>query len=318
MEREITDCSDHTHFLTVLLRTQGDRLNCLQDALLCLAAQTDRDFDVICLVHNAEPESLLAVHALVASVPQWLRERIRVVEVNGGTRARPLNAGVEEARGSYIAVYDDDDLLFADWVEQFHTAAKAAPRRIIRACVVTQQIEPAMWRSGAGLRSISLPEGTYPASFDPLDHFRQNRSPFMSLAFPRELFSVFGLRFDQTLDVCEDWDFLLQASQLCGVEQAEAITAIYRRWNGGTHSAVTHSESVWRSNEKRIIAKLASSPVMLPTGSAHRLHRDVPETVVETVADSAQLEAILNSTSWRVTKPIRHAARIAKRVRRRR
>ena len=47
-------------FLTVLVRTQGKRIEPLRDALLCLAAQSDQDFEVIVLDHDSEPDAAAA------------------------------------------------------------------------------------------------------------------------------------------------------------------------------------------------------------------------------------------------------------------
>src|SRR5699024_9550868 len=141
--------------------------------------------------------------------------RVRLVDVRGGGRARPLNVGIELARGHYISVFDDDDLVLANWVEGFLAASVSAEGKLLRSLVATQTVVPEQWSQDAhGFRSMSWPKAEYARSFDLYDHLIVNHSPFMSWAFPSHLFSMLGVRFDEQLAVCEDWDVILQGSLL--------------------------------------------------------------------------------------------------------
>lgn len=295
-------------FLSVLLRTQGKRIEPLKDALLCLSAQTDESFEVIVVDHDADETGAVAVREAIAAQPARFRERIRVVEVSGGSRAKPLNAGVAAARGEYIAVYDDDDLVFANWVEELHNGAERGGGRLVRGMVANQTVRPELWpQDQEGFRSLSWPKAEYPAEFDQLAHLVVNYSPFMSWAFPRRLFAQFGFRFDEELSVCEDWDVILRGSLLCGVEDTGEITAIYRRWEGGASSYTLHSADSWKWSEARVIEKLNASVVLLGPGSV--------EKVRELLGDRGareHLAALINSPSWKLARPLRGAVRVAR------
>jgi len=263
-------------FLTVLLRTQGKRIEPLKDALLSLAAQTDQDFEVVVLEHDATPANALLVREILARQPEEFASRIRLVEVLGGLRAKPLNEGVRIARGHYVAVYDDDDLIFANWVESFHSAARESDGRLLRAVVANQTVTPEPWPQGhPGFRTKSWPAAHYPATFDQLKHLLVNYSPFMSWAFPRSLFATYGIRFDEELTVCEDWDVILRGSLLCGVEEVQVLTAIYRRWEGGESSYTSHSTESWRASEQRVIDRIDENVMMMPPGSMQQMRRMV-------------------------------------------
>jgi glycosyltransferase involved in cell wall biosynthesis len=291
-------------FLTVLLRTQGNRIEPLKDALLCLLAQTDADFEVLLLVHNAGKSESAAVESVVEQQPPQFAERIRVVTVDGGTRGTPLNEGLSLAEGSYIAVYDDDDLVFANWVEEFHRLAGEAGGRVLRATTAVQSVSIATWPQGQeGFSTSSWPAADYPKTFDVLEHFRVNQSPFMSLAFPSVVFSKLGLTFDERLAVCEDWDIILRASLFCGVEDVNALTSIYRRWETGSSSYSDHSSTVWKSAEARVVDKMNSRPIVLPPGAV--------EEIRQLLADREQYADILNSRAWKLSRPIRGVVRIA-------
>ena len=290
-------------FLSVLLRTQGQRIEPLKDALLCLSGQTDEDFEVILIDHAAPPEAAAEVRRIVDQQRPSFRDRITVVEVQGGSRARPLNVAVGAARGRYIAVYDDDDLVFGNWVEEFHKASERGDGRLIRSIVATQQVRPETWSSGAiGFRSLNWPKAEYAKTFDQLAHLRSNHSPFMSWAFPSILFSKFGLEFDEKLSVCEDWDMILRGSLLCGVDQADALTAVYRRWEGASSSYTIHSTDAWRQSEARVIHKLNRGSVIFPAGTIEQIR-----SLIGSDESARQLQLVMGSWSWRLTKPIRLA-----------
>jgi Glycosyl transferase family 2 len=300
------DGDDDGTFLTVLLRTQGRRLEGFKDSLLCLAAQTCQNFELIVLVHNADAEASDEVDRIVGrQIPSFAR-RINVVHLAGGGRATPLNVGVAQARGRYVAAYDDDDLLFAHWVEAFREASQTANGRMLRAIVATQGVSPEMWPyDEAGFRSTTWPHADYAKSFDQLDHLVVNHSPFMSWAFPRSLFQTVGVRFDEELDVCEDWDVILQGSLLLGVQSIDSLTSIYRRWDGGKSSYTEHSEAEWRTSEHRVIDRLNRSVLLFPPGTVDRVRGQLMSRPSESF--EAELRDIYGSRSWRLIRAVRRA-----------
>lgn len=292
-------------FLTVLLRTQGVRIEPLRDALLCLAAQTDRDFEVVVVGHDIAPDQTALVKSIVDGYADLLPSHPQFLQVNGGTRARPLNTGFDRARGDYIAVFDDDDLVFANWVEEFHQTAQEFPGQLLRAQTATQQITAEVWHSGEhGYRTLSWPLAEYAPKFDQLDHLAANRSPFMSIAFPRRLFTDLGVQADEMLDVCEDWDLILQGSFLLGVADVPALTAIYHRWKTGASSYTRHSETTWRASERRVLDKLDSSVLLLAPGQIHRIR-----SMLGDEGYRAEYEQVVSSSSWRLTAYLRDARR---------
>lgn len=262
---------DAAPFLSVLVRTQGKRIEPLEDAILCLAAQTDQDFEVLLLAHDAEPEASARIRHIVDRQVPSFRERITVVDVEGGHRGVPLNRGLERARGRYIAVYDDDDLVFANWVEEFHRAARSS-QRLLRAVTATQRVQPEDWSAGqGGFRTLSWPKADYAKTFDQIAHLLVNHSPFMSWAFPAALFRVLGFRFDEDLAVCEDWDLILTGMLAFGVTDVPHLTAVYRRWENGESSYSRHSLESWAASEQRIIDRIDEAPILLAEGSMHLL-----------------------------------------------
>jgi glycosyltransferase involved in cell wall biosynthesis len=260
------------YFLTVLVRTQGKREEALKDALLCLASQTDSDFHVVILAHDAKGKNAAMLERIVARQEPSFRDRINIVPVKGGSRAKPLNVGIGHIRGNYVSVFDDDDLLFANWVEVFKEGANASPGTVQRAISAAQHVKPETWpQGGDGYRTVTWPEVPYPETFEILDHFEVNKSPFMSIAFPAIIFTKLGLRFDEELSVCEDWDLILQAALLCGVNSLKELTSIYRMWDGVETSYTKHSEDSWRASEAKVKARVNDKVQLIPIDTVDRI-----------------------------------------------
>ena len=272
------DLNSDAPFLSVLLRTQGKRLEPLKDSLLCLAAQTDQDFEVVLLVHDAAADATAEIERIVQWQVASFRKRITVVEVAGGHRGVPLNRGVEIAKGRFVAVYDDDDLVFAHWVEAFRQASLTSDR-LLRSITATQRVRPEAWSAEqAGFRTLNWPAAEYAKSFDQLAHLLVNHSPFMSWAFPAALFRVLGFRFDEELTVCEDWDLILTGMLAFGVTDVPHLTAIYRRWEHGESSYSRHSIASWAQSEQRVIDRIDAGSLLLAPGSMSQLRPIMVQT----------------------------------------
>jgi hypothetical protein len=111
----------------------------------------------------------------------------------------------------------------------------------------------------------------WPSSYDTIDHLWANHTPFMSIAFPVEVFHDLEMRFDETLSTTEDWDLTARAAMICGVASVPEVTSVYRWWTNGESSRSVHSQDEWVLNHNRIIRKLDSMPLLLPTGTASRI-----------------------------------------------
>lgn len=292
--------------LSVIMRTQGSRPEATRDALLCLAAQTDGRFELILVGHDV---SETAVERLIADQPQWLRDRTRVLTVEGGTRSRPLNHGLAQACGSHIAVLDDDDLVLPEWVGAFLDGAQSSPSRLLRAQAVAQPVGALEWPDGvAGYQNVG-DATAYPTRYDLADHLRVNRTPFMSFAFPRAWLTLRG-GADEQLEVCEDWDLGLRAAGELGVLDLPIQTAVYRRWTTGGDSYDRHDTAAWRRDMERVLEKADERTLVIGPGGARRL-----EELSRDGERAEELDGVYAGASWRVTASLRWARRQLRRLR---
>lgn len=308
-------------FLSVVVRTRGDRAS-LIDALTSLAAQTDDDFEVLVMVHHDDPDVVARVQRSVDAFAVDFSARVRVVAVREGRRSRPLNAALVEASGRYLAMLDDDDVVTADWVERFRDGAEESPGTIVRAPCVLQWTE----RSAGGAVAVTGFEDPYPARFDYFDHVRRNRSPSCSYAVPLAAVRAFGVEFDEHLDACEDWKFLMDIARWTGVTDAvgsdrPTATSIYRRSrDGGGSDGIIDTEH-WARDHMAVAAHLAAEPSIVPAGSLlkiRQLYETIEQREAEIVALANRVDALERSRVWKLTAPARRLAGLRSKLSRRR
>ena len=250
-------------FLTVLTRTQGTRTQELREVLLCLSAQSCRDFEVLIIGHKVRAENRSAIEQLIEETPDYLRSRIHYYPLETGGRTAPLNYGFSLAKGDYIAILDDDDLVMSDWVEQFQKAAQEKPGRLLHAYCVQQAWERL---ENGYLRAVGSCLPIYCKDFDWSKQFIVNSCPTLCLAFPRYIFQRLNLRFDESLDVMEDWDYIMRVATCCGVQDIPVVTSIYRMWKTG-NSLELHGQNMWDDCYQRITEKWNKGPLLMQAGS---------------------------------------------------
>lgn len=334
----------HSPFLSVLVRTLGSRMHNLLEALTCLAAQTDDDVEVHLLVHSDRAPVAEEVQLLARSFAPRFATRVTVHHVVEGGRARPLNVGLAAARGRYVAFLDEDDLVTGDWVASYRSGAAAAPGRVVRGVTVDRRAT--MNDPGASLAPYDPVSGlflTHTPVFDVVEHLARNRTPICSYAVPMDAVRALGARFDESLPVLEDWDFLLGLALVCGVHDTGAVTSIYHRWESAGAPTGKTDVVAWDAAHRSVVAKLDTAPLLLPAGAAGAVARafldaealqrertDLRRALDEAYARIDRLEAerdglarevslarqdaadVRSSTTWRLSAPARRLAGLAR------
>lgn len=254
-------------FLSIVTRTQGKRPEMLSEMLLCLTGQTNTDFELLVMGHNLSEEQQTVVSGIIDALPAWMREKTRLIPVEGGTRTTPLNKGFAAAQGSYIAVLDDDDLVFDNWVEAFYKLSQKRYGRILHTYSVVQDWEVVGGDLPNTPRAANAPEDTFCRDFKLMDELNLNYCPLCTLAFPAYVFQTLGIHFDESLTTTEDWDYLMRCAFLVGVANSSKITFLYRRWLNAESSATVHVKKEWIDNYKKIVENFIQTPILLPPGT---------------------------------------------------
>ena len=131
----------------------------------------------------------------------------------------------------------------------------------------------------------------WPAEFSLVDHLWDNASPFMTVAFPRGVFADLGLRFDESLDTNEDWDYLVRAASLAGVSSTSALTSVYRLWTEREGSRDVHHDEVWSDARASVLAGLDAQALLLPPGAAREV-RALREALEHETAEKFRFAAL--------------------------
>lgn len=308
-------------FLSVIIRTQGNRIQALREAFLCLTAQDDTDFEVLLVGHKVPEERQADLQQLLDELPPMMKQRLRYFPLNTGGRADPINFAAHKANGLYVSVFDDDDILMANWVSSFRKAYDRAPGAILHSYAVGQDWEFVSPRNKAGLRATAAFDNRFCTDFLWTKQFHTNYCPLMSLAFPTYLWKEMGQCLDNKLEVTEDWDFLMRMSSFCGVENEAEVTAIYRLWKNAENSYTKHDEDYWKKQYERITNRNKSLLVLLPEGGSEQLreahqHELDREYLVEMIEDMGSQDAAPimdeklycdNGNGWNEENSVTHA-----------
>ena len=263
-----------TPFLSVLTRTTGTNPSMLAEALTCLAAQTLKDIEVIVLVHGEDDGAFESSGSVAASFEEGFASRVRLEQVRGGSWAAPFNLGLELARGRYVAFLDEGDLVTADWAERFAEGAARAPGKLVRSVCFARHARrraPAEEVMGTLPVTLTKPLAEFGQRFDGLSSLAMDATPISSFAMPRSLVTELHIAFDEQLAYYAQWDFLVRAALVVGVEDTGHVTSIKLRWDDTDSTPGAVPPEAREREYVTMFARLDATPLLLPAGSATEL-----------------------------------------------
>lgn len=194
--------------VSAIVRTR-DRPLLLQEALQSIAMQTYPQIEVIVVNDGGQDvgESVAWLGELVSRL-----EYVALPESRG--RAAAANAGLDRVTGDYVMFLDDDDLLDPTHVAGLVEALQTHPE-------VHLAYTGVRLGSGRRARIVSRP-------YDPVKLRINNLFPIHAAMFDRRLLDA-GCRFDEHLNVFEDWDFWLQIAEMTDFLHLDQVSATYRQ-----------------------------------------------------------------------------------------
>ncbi len=161
----------------------------LDDVLACLALQTYPKVEVI--VVNTSGDDHRPVSPWCGRFPLRL-----VATGNQLTRSQATNLCIDAAHGRYLAVLDENHLIDAS-----HLASLVG--------LLEANSDVAVAHADADTKAVEFVEINRP--YYPSGLIYQNYLSIHSVVFRRALIEK-GCRFDESIDVAEDWDFWMQSA----------------------------------------------------------------------------------------------------------
>ena len=138
-----------TPLLSIVIPT-FNRAGMLRDALASLVCQQTQGkftYEVVVVDNASTDDTRSVVESVRAAVP------VRYVYQERPGDAPTRNKGVEEARGSWLAFFDDDQRAEPDWLLGLFTAARQAPSSVVGGAVHLDLSEEELRRLGGICRA---------------------------------------------------------------------------------------------------------------------------------------------------------------------
>ena len=229
---------DSTPAVTIIVRSMGREL--LDDAVESILRQDYSPIEVIVV------DATGGRHAPLCA--DWIERGVRLLDL-GRPLPRPqaANAGLDAAHGAMIGFLDDDDTYDANHVSTlmgYYNPMKPLQVIYSGARVIDSQgrVERLMYHP---FNPIMLMVNMY----------IQTGAALFSRGF-----LALGCRFDESLDLAEDWDFWIQLSQYATFVRAEGVTVNYRAALGTSGSGVgsNYDETALEPMVGRVLAKWAA------------------------------------------------------------
>ncbi len=278
--------------VSVIIRSM-DR-DTLPDALDSVALQTYPNIEVV--IVNAKGAGHRAVGAWCGRFP------IRFVDSEESLhRSRAANIGINSTHGEYLIFLDDDDWFL--------------PHHIGKLQHVLDQFDSVIAAYSAIQCANELNEevNRYAEDFDPIQLRIENFIPVHAVLFRRNALDN-GVCFDETLDVCEDWDFWLQLLEEGNFRFVAEVGAVYRVQPGkgsGVRENKTRTRQVMTAIYKKWIPRWNDETLWTVLEYARykkiaylkeqeilQLNRAVTER-------DRRIFELTDSTSWYITQPLR-------------
>ncbi len=212
--------------------------------------QTWDDFEVI-IIDDGSTDA-------TAKVARGFGEAVQLVQKENGGPASARNAGINAARGRYVAFLDADDL----WL----------PHKLERQMALFRRLPDAAWsytdayffdaETGATLRQAgrqhALPEG------DVLEELlMHNFIPFSSAVVRCDVFDAVGFFDTSPLHrISEDWDLWLRVAERYPVAVAREPLVRMRR-HGGEKTETMDLEHALESRQRLVARAVARNPERL-------------------------------------------------------
>ena len=206
--------------VSIIVRTK-DRPKLLKDALCSIAAQTYRPIEVVLVNDGGCDLDIEEIKSILGDVSlNYIK-----LEKNTG-RAHAGNVGIENSKGEYIGILDDDDEYYSEHIGSLCYVLETTEHKVAYSDVEMR----ANLLTSDGREIITVKDVTFSKDFSYSELLMENYIPFNGLLFQKSVFEVTGL-LDEKFDLYEDWDLLIRIAKKFPFYHLKKVTAVYNQWS---------------------------------------------------------------------------------------
>lgn len=247
--------------------------------------------------HPIEIVVVPAAGGLHSPIPSELQGvTLRSVPVTAAlARSAAANAGLQAARGAWLIFLDDDDLFLPDHLGKLADALSEHAECIAAYSDVD---------FGRSTSEGWVPLHCFAAEFDPHRLRFENYLPIHAVLFRRDLVSgPDACRFDESLNLFEDWDFWLQLAARGSFVRAPGVSARYLTSPDGGRSGVFDDATPTIAARDQLLAKWQQRDSAEAYGSMLRY-------VQRLYREGAAAQEILTARAVEIADLHRHASNL--------
>lgn len=222
--------------VSLLVRTKNRSFS-LKEALTSIAEQSYRPIEVVVVNDGGEEVEPLVAECLTKSGVEW---HYHAIPAPGKGRSAAANVAMEKATGNFWLFLDDDDLILPTHISNLVDRLTAAPQNILGVYSSVQCLSKQTAPNAESTEEKSK-ENVFAFDFDATRLAFKNYLPIHAVLFRSEAYTQ-GCRFDESLDLYEDWHFWLQVIQYGDLQHLDKITALYRTHLSGVGAPGTNKD----------------------------------------------------------------------------
>ncbi len=226
-----------TGLLSIVIRNHSiTRLQALDEAIFSLATQSYRPFEIILVTQSMQKGAVEALEEVLERHRKTGGYSSRVLHSPSkkDIRARLVNIGLEAARGQYLAVLDDDDVVYphhyARMIDALHGSDRAWALSPVRRLYMTRDANGELYSVSRNLMPLA-------GTFDRPKLMHDNYITCHAWVIDRSRIGKHRVQFEERLTKSEDYTMLLRLAALfTPVVITGAPSAEYRIRDDGTNT----------------------------------------------------------------------------------
>ena len=302
----------HNPLVSIIVRTK-DRPIQLKNALSSICKQDYRPLQVIVVNDGGYRLNTQELQSVLPDIC------LQVVELSTNQgRARAANVGIINSGGEYIGFLDDDDEFLGHHVSTLLQALQGKGEK-----VAYSKVDFVEKKADEGCTQGSLLH-TFGQEYDPDELVIANYIPFISVLIESHLLK--SLMIDESFELYEDWDLLIRLSTVSNFVFVDKVTCVYHQ-HYESQIAFSGDQELVRGCTTKLYAKhQARLPVekiftLREICRVQRQEIDQLQHELQSMNNAlslcrSELEAVLNSRTWRLSKPYRELMKWVTRIQR--